>query len=259
MPPTQRVLLLSVLCFTACADNNRDDNGTPRDASTNNIKKPDASSTQDLPTTGADSGSASTCPVARPAEGNSCQRSTALCSYDEIECRCPSGVWSCEEPVNPDCPTSTPAEGSTCALPEATECDYLTQECECLSGVWSCQAEGEEEQEGDASLTSDGGAQTIRDGGVQTIRDGGVGDAGGCPEGRPAELASCAAGSQMCTYESTTCVCPEGVWSCSEPVARGCPETTPLHGDACSGSADCDFLEVECECLRGAWSCKKND
>jgi hypothetical protein len=65
--------------------------------------------------------------------------------------------------------------------------------------------------------------------------------------------------SMTCTYEDTECTCPNGNWSCTEPVAMGCPETAPLHGDRCVGRADCDFLEVECECLRGAWSCKQND
>lgn len=260
MQSTQRVILLLALGLVACAANKRDDEKKSQTA--DDAKKSDAGVTIDAAasTTREDSGrgSAASCPAARPAEGNSCATSTALCSYDEIECRCPSGVWSCEEPVNPDCPESTPAQGSRCTLPEATECDYLTEECECLSGAWMCQSEGEEDQ-GDAAVTADAGAQTSRDGAAQTSRDGGRDAGGSCPEGRPAELASCVAGSQTCTYESTNCVCPDGVWSCSEPVDRGCPATTPLHGEACSGIADCDFLEVECECLRGAWSCKAND
>jgi hypothetical protein len=260
MQPTQRVLVLLALGLAACAAQPRDDDGKPRTAATDNAKKSDASTPLDAgaPTARADSGrgSAATCPVARPAEGNVCSTSSELCAYDEIECRCPSGVWSCEEPVHPDCPASAPAHDSSCTLPEATECDFLQQECECLSGKWACQSE---EEEGDAGPSTDGGAQTARDGAVQTGRDGGPDAGGNCPEARPAELGTCAANSRTCTYESTQCVCPDGVWSCSEPVDVGCPATTPLHGEACSGIADCDFLEVECECLRGAWSCKAND
>jgi len=263
MQPTQRVffVLAFALGLVACADNNRDDD-KPRDTARDNAKTPDASMTADASDapSRADSGkgSAASCPAARPAEGRSCQVSEELCAYDEIECTCPSGEWSCEEPVNPDCPASTPADGSSCTLPEATECDYLQQECECLSGAWVCQTEGEED-EGDAAVRTDAGVQTSQDGGAQTRSDGGPDAGASCPEGRPAELTTCAANTRTCTYESTECVCPDGLWSCSEPVAPGCPATTPLHGEACSGIADCDFLEVECECLRSAWSCKAND
>jgi len=260
MQTTQRLfLVLLTLGLTACGAKDRDDD-EPRASARDDVKNPENSMKMDasVPASRVDSGrgGASSCPVARPAEGNSCQVSTALCAYDEIECSCPSGVWSCEEPVHPDCPASAPAQGSRCTLPEATECDFLEQECECLSGTWSCQSE-DEDDEGDAAVAGDGGARANRDGAAQPGRGP---DAGGsCPEARPAELGTCTANSQTCTYESTECVCPDGLWSCSEPVDVGCPATTPLHGEACSGVADCDFLEVECECLRGAWSCKAND
>jgi hypothetical protein len=255
MQPTHRSIVLLLLGLAACAGKDRDDGNVPS-APPSNVTTADASvPAVDATVTGSQLDAAlgaAACPGARPAEGTTCRVSASLCAYDEIECRCPTGVWSCEEPVNPNCPPQTPVFGSTCSLPEATECDYLDQECECLSGVWMCQSEDED----DAAAGADGGART--DAGADAGRDGGA-DAGACPQGRPAERTTCASSSQTCTYESTQCVCPSGLWSCTEPVDMGCPATAPLHGDRCAGRADCDFLEVECECLRGAWSCKPND
>jgi hypothetical protein len=244
---TQRLFLLTVgLC--ACSSS---DAGDDEGRETGDVKAPDASTKVDASgMTRADSGRASDCPQARPAEETECSSSSARCDYDEIECRCVSGAWSCEEAVNPDCPATAPSDGSRCTLPEATECDFLQQECECLAGVWSCQSEDEEESDA-------GGAPDAR---VTRSDAGGGLDAGGsCPQARPAEQTTCTISTAACSYESTQCVCPNGRWSCSEPVDVGCPATTPLHGDPCSGIADCDFLEVECECVSGAWSCKAND
>lgn len=260
MQPTQRLFVLFALGLAACAGKDPSDEGTSPTTSPSNPGNPDAgvldsglSTSPTVPMTTADSGAAgASCPAARPAEGSACQASAALCSYDEIECRCAAGTWDCEEPVHPGCPATTPTTGSSCSLPEATECDYLSQECECLSGVWMCQSEDE-----DAAVpVPDGGAS---DGGA-LVGDAGSDAGGACPEARPAELTTCVvASSQTCTYESTQCNCNNGLWSCSEPVDMGCPATTPLHGDPCSGIADCDFLEVECECLSSRWSCKPND
>src|SRR5688572_2808928 len=255
MQPTQRAIAIVVLGLAACADKEPDDGLRPS-APPSNVTAGDASAGRTdaaVPSSQLDAAVA-TCPAARPAEATSCQVSTTLCAYAEIECRCPAGLWSCMEPVHPGCPATTPSAGSACSLPEATECDYLDQECECLSGVWMCQSEDED----DAAVGPDAGAQ-VGDGGPDAGRDGGADAGGSCPQARPAELTTCARSSLMCTYESTKCVCPDGLWSCTEPVDMGCPATTPLHGDPCRGIADCDFLEVECECLRGAWSCKPND
>ena len=254
MQPKHLALILLMANFAACGAKDRSDDQSSesaesarddmseRDASGQEMARSDAGSRAD------GGGKAASCPGARPSESTAC-KTDELCTYDEIECRCASGLWSCEEPVNPDCPSTTPASGSTCELPEATECDYLDQECECLSGKWSCESEDDDEPL-DGSV-ADGSAA---DAGANSARD-----AGGCPQARPAERTSCMRSTMTCTYEDTECVCPNGNWSCSEPVAMGCPATAPLHGESCIGRADCDFLEVECECLRGAWNCKPND
>jgi hypothetical protein len=255
MQPKHLALVLLVLNFSACAKDRADDDQSSESAERGNddTSEQDASggsmSRSDAGSSRSDGGGRNaSCPGARPSESTVCE-TTSLCTYDEIECRCSSGLWSCEEPVNPDCPSSTPANDSTCELPEATECDYLDQECECLSGKWSCESEDEEEPL-DGSV-ADGSAA---DAGTDAARD-----AGSCPQARPAERTSCTRSTATCTYEDTQCMCPSGMWTCNEPVTMGCPATAPLHGDSCSGRADCDFLEVECECLRGAWNCKKND
>jgi hypothetical protein len=184
--------------------------------------------------------SASPCPMARPSEGASCQAHTSLCTYDEIECRCPSGTWTCMEPVDPTCPAMMPAHASPCASVEGTECDYQNNmECDCLSGAWSCEQED------------------VPDAG--TIADSGPPDPG-CPQGRPAEDTACTPGNMTCQYEDTSCMCPSGAtWQCNEPVDPGCPEVAPTAGSPCTGAADCDFLELECECAGGMWGCKPND
>lgn len=247
-------IVLFVLNLFGCAKDRPDNDQssentetTPEDSSQRDASG-EAMSRSDGAMGRGDGGRNTSCPGARPSESTVCD-TRALCTYDEIECRCASGLWSCEEPVNPDCPSAMPASESDCELPEGTECDYLEQECECLSGKWSCESEDEEEP-------LDGG---VADASTKPADGGSARDAGSCPQARPAERATCMRSSQTCTYEDTQCVCPNGTWSCSEPVDMGCPATAPLNGDRCAGRADCDFLEVECECLRGAWSCKPND
>lgn len=254
MQPKYLAIFLCLVNLAACAQDRDDDDGDGKSSesaeSTPDEKpEPDASG-QSM--TRSDAGTEEdeeeeTCPDARPSESTACDTS-ALCTYDEIECRCTSEVWSCEEPVNADCPSSMPASGETCDLPEATECDYLEQECECLSGEWTCESEADEEP-------LDG---SVADGGTGPSADAGS-DAGSCPQARPRERTACMRSDDTCTYDDTQCMCPTGTWSCSEPVDMGCPATAPLHGDRCSGRADCDFLEVECECLQDAWNCKPND
>jgi hypothetical protein len=241
MQKAPHIFVLFALGVVACASNSERDGNAGYPTTMNPATNTDAGAGAGM--SQSDSGGNSSvdvdpCPDARPVEGTTCQVSTSTCTYDEIECSCPSGVWSCEEPVDPGCPATTPTSGSSCSLAEGTECDYLQVECECLSGVWECASEDDEE---DAGVTPDPDASL------------------GCPELRPVENTACEAGAISCTNESTKCVCPAGLWSCSEPVTRGCPATAPLHGDPCVGFADCDFLEVECECRRGAWACKPND
>jgi hypothetical protein len=177
------------------------------------------------------------CPAARPTEGSACTTAIADCVYDEIECACAAGAWSCAEPVDPNCPAAMPAHDSACTAPEATECDFLGDECECLAGKWSCD-----------SAASDGGV----------VADAGPIDAR-CPAGRPAEDSACTMSDVSCTYEENTCLCPAGTWQCNEPVDMGCPQAAPVNGSPCTGTADCDFLDLECECLSNAWDCKAND
>jgi hypothetical protein len=177
------------------------------------------------------------CPAARPSEGSACTTVIADCVYDEIECDCEAGTWSCAEPVDPNCPAAMPAHGSACTAPEATECDFLGDECECLSGLWSCDSAA-----ADGGVTADAGPMDER-----------------CPAGRPAEDSTCTMSDVSCTYDENTCLCPAGTWQCNEPVDMGCPQSAPVDGSPCTGTADCDFLDLECECLSSAWDCKAND
>ena len=210
MQPKYLAIFLCLVNLAACAQDRDDDDDqssesaestsddeSEPDASGESMTRSDAGSDQD---DGDDTAAA--CPDARPSESTACD-TAALCTYDEIECRCPSGLWSCEEPVNPDCPSSPPASGATCDLPEATECDYLDQECECLSGEWLCESEADEPLDGGVS---DAGAEPAADAG---------GDTEGCPQARPRERTACMRSDATCTYDDTECVCPDGMWSCS--------------------------------------------
>ncbi len=214
-------------------------------------------------------GAAAMCPALRPVEDATCAPSTQTCTYDEIQCQCPRGMWTCAEPVDPNCPAMMPVHDSVCSVPEATECEFLQDECECISGRWSCEsAEGAE----DAGVAN----PTVPVAGGPAAGAGGASAAGApaagapaagsaappppeCPDLRPIEGFSCMAGRYGCMYDTTHCVCPEGMWLCSEMVDPTCPIEPPTPDSACTGRADCDFFDIECECLANRWSCKSND
>ncbi|HKU37268.1 MAG TPA: hypothetical protein VJR89_03955 [Polyangiales bacterium] len=195
---------------------------------------------------------ASACPTLRPSEDAACRVHAEICTYDEIECRCPTGTWSCAEPVDPNCPATMPMHGTVCSVPEATECEFLQDECECTAGRWSCE------------LWEDAGTPgqpvtpppTPADAGVSTNPAAG---AVKCPDLRPVEGLTCTPGRGGCMYDTTQCVCPEGKWLCNERVDPRCPIEPPSPGSMCMGNTDCDYFDIECECLRGTWSCKGND
>jgi hypothetical protein len=201
--------------------------------------------------------SAAACPPLRPVEDSTCSAHTHVCTYDEIECRCPSGIWSCAEPVDPNCPAMMPIHGSVCTVPEATECEFLQDECECTAGRWSCESfEDAGADDTDPPTTP----PTAPDAGTPTaMPDAGSMTMVQCPDLRPIEGLSCTPSRNGCTYDTTHCVCPMGMWLCNESVDPSCPVEPPMHGAACTGRADCDYFEWECECLRNAWSCKAND
>lgn len=197
---------------------------------------------------------AAACPALRPVEDATCTTHTRVCTYDEIECRCPAGAWSCAEPVDPNCPAMMPAHGSVCTAPEATECEFLQDECECTAGRWSCE------------LFEDAGTAPPATTPPMTMPDAGMppamADAGTmvkCPDLRPVEGFSCTPSRLGCMYDTTHCVCPMGMWLCNERVDPRCPIEPPSPGSACTGNADCDYFDMECECLRSTWQCKAND
>jgi len=201
-------------------------------------------------------GSPSSCPALRPVEDAACTPHTQTCTYDEIECRCPAGIWACAEPVDPNCPAQMPAHGAACSAPEATECEFLNDECECTAGRWSC-----ESAEEDAGVTPTMPTTPPPPAGFDAGTQAPPADAGmvKCPDLRPIEGVSCTVANITCRYDTTACQCPRGTWLCNERVDPTCPNEPPAPGSACTGNADCDFFEMECECTRNMWSCKAND
>lgn len=200
------------------------------------------------------------CPALRPREDGSCATSSSICVYDEIECGCPTGTWSCSEPVDPNCPSTMPAHASPCSVPEATECEFLGDECECTSGLWTCESAEDAEDAGldppVVTPTPDAGApQPPPDAGMGT----GMTPATMCPDLRPIEGFSCTMSAMSCAYDTTVCQCPRGMWLCNESVDPTCPIEPPRDGAECTGRADCDYLDIECECLANTWNCKMND
>jgi hypothetical protein len=197
---------------------------------------------------------AADCPGLRPVEDSVCPASASVCSYDEIECACATGSWSCSEPVDPNCPATMPAHGSTCSVPEATECEFLGDECECAGGLWTCESAEAEDAGVPAPMptpAADAGAPVApADSGTSATQ---------CPDLRPIEGLSCTMSAMSCAYDTTVCQCPRGMWLCNESVDPTCPIEPPRDGASCTGRADCDYLDIECECVADTWSCKMND
>jgi len=199
---------------------------------------------------------AASCPSLRPVEDSTCSVSPTLCSYDEIECGCPSGTWSCAEPVDPNCPATMPMHASPCSVPEGTECEFLQDECACMSGRWSCEA-FELDDAGVAQPPTTPPPTMPADAGMSTTPPPASTET--CPDLRPIEGFSCMIANRTCRYDTTSCVCPMGSWLCSESVDPACPIEPPTPGNPCMGAADCDYFNIECECRLSSWTCKAND
>ena len=209
-------------------------------------------------TPGISTGNSAACPALRPVESSACMpMAVPSCSYDEIECSCSAGSWTCAEPVDPNCPAMMPVHGSVCSVPDGTECEFLADECECKAGRWSCESFEQEDAGVSTPVTpSDAGVS------VPPAQDAGSVDAGintPCPDLRPVEGRSCTVALRYCTYDTTTCSCPQGSWLCNESVDPNCPPEPPQAGSQCTGRADCDYFSLECECRSGSWTCKPND
>ena len=177
--------------------------------------------------------------------------SATVCSYDEIACGCPSGTWSCAEPVDPNCPPMMPMHASPCSVPNGTECEFLQDECACTSGLWSCEAF----ELDDAGVPEQPPPVTSTDAGMSMQPTA----ADSCPDLRPIEGFSCTFANVTCRYDTTACVCPMGSWLCQESVDPACPIEPPTPGNSCTGAADCDYFNIECECRLSTWTCKAND
>ena len=260
------VLLLQALlaCSAESAPSNPS-SSTPASTAQSGTGGPATSPTTPTTTGGTTSGSvgvgapgsspaATSCPSLRPVEDSACSVSPTVCTYDEIECGCPNGKWSCAEPVDPNCPAMMPMHASPCSVPEATECEFLQDECECVSGLWSCEAFEVE----DAGVTEPPPTMTAPDAGMSTTTPPPA-STEGCPDLRPIEGFSCMTANRTCRYDTTSCVCPMGSWLCAESVDPACPIEPPTPGNACTGTADCDYFNIECECRLSAWTCKAND
>ena len=200
---------------------------------------------------------AASCPALRPVEDTTCSVGATVCTYDEIECGCPSGKWACAEPVDPNCPAMMPMHASPCSVPEGTECEFLQDECACMSGNWSCEA-FELDDAGVPEAPTTPPATMPVDAGMSTTTPPPV-STDTCPDLRPIEGFSCEIANRTCRYDTTSCVCPMGSWLCSESVDPTCPIEPPTPGNACMGAADCDYFNIECECRLSAWTCKAND
>lgn len=203
---------------------------------------------------------ATSCPSLRPVEDTACGVSLTVCTYDEIECACPNGKWSCAEPVDPNCPPMMPMHASPCTVPEGTECEFLQDECECRAGFWSCEAfelddAGVPEQPTMPTTPPPAETMGMMDAGMSMTPPA----ADTCPDLRPIEGLSCMIANVTCRYDTTSCVCPMGTWLCQESVDPSCPIEPPTPGNACMGRADCDYFNLECECRFGTWTCKAND
>ncbi|HET8935156.1 MAG TPA: hypothetical protein VFN67_17025 [Polyangiales bacterium] len=200
---------------------------------------------------------ATSCPSLRPVEGSACSVGTPICTYDEIECSCTGGTWTCAEPVDPNCPAAMPVHSSPCSVPDGTECEFLQDECECMSGRWSCES-SELDDAGVPEQATTPPATRSADAGMSTpITPPASPDT--CPDLRPVEGFTCMIANVTCRYDTTACVCPMGEWLCAESVDPSCPVEPPTPGNSCTGAADCDYFNIECECRASTWTCKAND
>jgi len=197
------------------------------------------------------------CPSLRPVEDTACSVNAAVCTYDEIECGCPSGKWSCAEPVDPNCPPTMPVHASPCSVTEGTECEFLQDECACMSSKWSCEAFELDDAGVPEQPTTPPPTMPIDAGMSTTTPPPASTDT--CPDLRPIEGFSCEVANRTCRYDTTSCVCPMGSWLCAESVDPTCPIEPPTPGNACMGTADCDYFNIECECRLSTWTCKAND
>ena len=159
------------------------------------------------------------CPMAEPANGESCVNGRGTCMFGTRVCDCLSGsnTWACWAPS--DCPTSAPPEQSMCPVVGMSCGLAMNQECECEANGWNC------------------GNQF-------------------CPPAEPAPGGACEEGRGQCMFGTRTCDCTDDVWACWNPA--DCPATPPLENSMCpSVGMNCPYMGGSCTCETGGWDCSR--
>ena len=212
----------------------------------------------------AGSWTCTSCPLARPAIGDSCGDQ---CEWRQHLARVPLRLrrcrlllwrrrlffgerdWECG-----GCPASAPGDGQACGN-TSFSCAYGDTTCTCGSAGWRCL--GTPAACPVASMFSIPGpgtgychsfyaCQYPVEGQTCTCPDATC----SCPVSPPSTGGTCA-GTRQCAYGDQTCSCTSGGWQCSS----SCPATAPPDGSACSSSLSCAYDQLLCYCGGTAWHC----
>lgn len=221
------------------------------------------------------------CPATAPENASACEFATLICPYDDRQCTCNGGAWSCVT----DCPDTEPADGTACLRPANASCRYaegaLVQgfggkadsTCICEEEVFTCF--GQEDCPATAPATGDACEfaslsceYTDRQCSCQGATDT-WSCVTACPAAVPAQDTACERPEQqVCRYEDgaliegfggsaeALCACREQKFDCL--TQADCPETAPEAQSACEGlnGLACTYGDQRCTCGMGGWSCQ---
>jgi hypothetical protein len=154
------------------------------------------------------------CPAALPVNGQACGNTSISCSYDQQQCDCIDGSWTCQAP---SCPATW----------------YINTFPQSCSGFYSC-----------AFPQLD---QTCTCSGTGALS----GMSCSCPEMAPKAGAFCQATAVPCSYDDQTCFCSVNGWQCTQqcPITRPADGSTCASSLNCSygaGLCYCDGVAWHC-------------
>ena len=156
------------------------------------------------------------CPATEPSNGQACGNTPISCAYDQHQCDCSAGTWSC---LGPSCSVSGYASYIPTACSGFYTCSYpmIDQACTCNGTLNGRRTD----------LTCS------------------------CPAAAPKSGSFCDYTKAPCVYSDQVCSCQYGGWQCTQK----CPDVRPADGSACSSSLNCSYDGGLCYCDGTTWHC----
>jgi hypothetical protein len=155
------------------------------------------------------------CPASSPSTGQACGNTSISCAYDQEQCDCVAGTWTC---LQPRCPATDVLDATARRCSGFYSCDYpkIDQACTCTGTLIAY-----------TELSCS------------------------CPAAPPKAGTFCQATENLCVYSDQTCFCNYAGWQCTQQ----CPVARPTDGSACSSSLNCSYGGGLCYCDGAAWHC----